>query len=77
MDIKAVTKVLKEIKWNGKIATQRQARKAHKCSECGFLIPAGTGYYEVVFAGSGLSSLKFPDHVHTECLKIDEGVENG
>lgn len=73
MEVKAGREVLKEIRLNGKIATLRQARKAHKCSECGFPIPTGTNYYEVVYAGSGLGSLKFPDRFHIECLEINKG----
>ena len=77
MEVKAGIKALKELRLNGKIATLRHARKAHKCSECGFPIPADTDYYEVVYAGSGLGGLKFPDYVHVECMGMDEGGGGG
>ncbi len=75
MEDKAGIKILKELRFNGKIATLRRARKAHKCCGCGLPIPAGTDYYEVVYGGSGLGSLKFPEHSHIECL--EGGVEHG
>jgi len=58
----------KEVRWNGYIATLRKARTAKKCPACGFLIEPGQEYYEVVKGGGGLGWIKFPDHVHPECL---------
>lgn len=68
---------LKEIRLQGKILTPRRARKAHKCDECGLPIDPGTLYYEGVYGGSGLGGLKFPDHLHIECVKINEGGKDG
>lgn len=53
---------------NGQIATLHCARKTHKCAECGLLIEPGDGFYSVVYGGSGLGGLKFPDAVMTGCL---------
>lgn len=75
MEAKFGVKVLKELRLNGKIATLRQARKAHTCADCGLPIAKGTYYYEVVYAGSGLGSLKFPERNHIECL--EKGGEYG
>lgn len=58
----------KEIRRNGYIATLRKAWTGKKCSNCGWPIEPGTYYYEVVVGGVGLSSLKFPDHVHIDCI---------
>ena len=66
------------IRRNGKIATPRNARKEHRCTECPDPIAAGTLYYEVVLAGSGLGSLKFPARVHPgDCVESNLGVDNG
>ncbi len=65
------------IRRNGKIATPRHARKEHRCNECADPIPARTDYYEVVLAGSGLGSLKFPDRTHAgDCLETNLGEDN-
>ena len=65
----------KEIRRNGYIATLRKARTGKKCAVCGFPIDSGQQYYEIVMGGGGLGSLKFPDHVHLECLNIYLGKE--
>lgn len=52
----------------GRIATITKATKHHRCSVCQEYIIKGTQYYTVTIAGSGLGSIKFPEHVHIECL---------
>lgn len=58
----------KEIRRNGYIATLRKARTGKKCSKCGMPIEPGQEYYEVVIGGSGLGGLKFPGHLHIDCI---------
>lgn len=72
----AVDKATETLRANGKIATLRRARKVHTCTECKYLIPASTDYYEVIYAGSGLGGTKHPDRVHIACLKMNEGGEH-
>lgn len=75
-DPEPAVKVLHEtMRRNGWIATLRRARKNYKCSECGLVILAPSYYYEVVVAGGGLRSLKFPDHVHVGC--VEEFLKRG
>jgi len=62
------TQYIKEIRRNGYIATRRTARKGHKCSSCGLPIEPKEEYYQVVAGGGGLGWLKFPDHLHIDCL---------
>ena len=57
-----------DIRQNGKIAELRKARKCHNCSGCRQPITEGTRYYSVTYAGAGLSSIKFPDRFHAECV---------
>lgn len=74
MEVKASIKVLKELRLHGAIITTRRGTKAHWCSKCKQPIPAHVDYYEVVYGGSGLGGIKFPERVHIECL---EGGEHG
>ncbi|KKN48218.1 hypothetical protein LCGC14_0654800 [marine sediment metagenome] len=62
------TELPKEIRLHGRIATLRRAHKSHRCDECNLLIESGQYYYELVWGGAGLGSLKFPDHVHVDCV---------
>lgn len=65
---------IEDIRQNNKIARQRRARKQHTCAQCGAPILKGDYYWEVVLAGSGLGSIKFPARVHDgECLKLEFG----
>ena len=51
----------------GRVETKK-ARKIHDCNACPRLIFPGSQYY-AIFYGKGLGSLKFPDRIHTWCLK--------
>lgn len=65
----ATVKALSELTVNGKQATLRKARKAHKCTECGLLIEPRTPYYEIILiGGSGVGGFLHPAHVHQECI---------
>ncbi len=77
MKVKAGIELPREIRANGKIATLRRTRKEHCCSRCKEPIPAGLDYYEVIYAGSGLGGIKFPERFHLDCLKSKEGEEDG
>lgn len=46
----------------------KKARKEHACQVCQHPIFPGF-HYLAVFYGMGLGSLKFPDRIHTWCLK--------
>lgn len=64
----------KQISRNGKVATLRHARKQHDCKHCAIPIFPDTYYWEVVLAGSGLGSIKFPTRVHAgDCLEKELG----
>lgn len=67
-ETKASIKALKQLAVDGKIINWRRTRKTHNCTGCKQLIEPRTYCYTVVFAGSGLGSLKFPDYYHDECL---------
>jgi len=67
----------REVRRNGYIATLRKARTGKKCAACGFPIESGQEYYVVVRGGGGLGWLKFPDHVHPECLDAYLGWQCG
>jgi len=60
---------------NGRIAELHLARKSHKCNECGGEIKPFQRYYSVIFAGSGLGGIKYPDRVHDYCVRAFLEVE--
>ena len=51
----------------GRVETKK-ARKEHNCNCCTHPIFPGSAYL-AIFYGKGLGSLKFPDNIHTWCLK--------
>ena len=63
-----ITDMPRESPFQHHIVTVRKAKKEHTCSQCRELIAKGQEYCEVVFGGSGLASLKFPDRVHRNCI---------
>ena len=62
------TEMLERIVSNGRIAELHKARNGYKCDECGQPIEPREYYYSVTWGGSGLGSIKFPDHVHMGCV---------
>ena len=69
MDIRAALKTLGELRVNGKILQLVQARKGHKCTDCGLPIEPQEYYYRVYRGGAGLADIKFPDTVHKHCME--------
>lgn len=57
------------VRREGRIATLTKARKYHHCAECQGCIPPRSYYYSVVFGGSGLGGIKFPERCHIDCLE--------
>ena len=65
-----------DIRVNGKIAQLvRRPRKSYKCHDCGLPTEVGEPYYTVTWAGSGLGSIKFPDHVCAGCIYQHLGIK--
>ena len=54
---------------NQQIATLTTARKAFICKWCGEIIKPREQYYSIIYAGSGLGGLKYPDRVHIDCVE--------
>jgi len=54
---------------NGRIAELHRARKQYICLQSGLPIEPGEYYYSITYAGAGLGGLKFPDHIHVNCIE--------
>ena len=57
------------INQNGRRATLTKARVPHRCCHCQEYIATKAHYYAITINGSGLGNTKFPDRVHTGCLR--------
>ena len=58
-----------EIRFDGKIATLRRAKKTHQCRICSGPIPIGHFYWEIVYGGASVRNSKFPSRTHIgDCL---------
>ena len=57
------------LRQHGERADLLTARTQKSCKVCPLPIVPGQSYYSITTGGGGLASLKFPDRIHTFCLK--------
>lgn len=58
---------------NGKIATLKKARKNHTCCVCHSKIGVDDHYWHIIYAGSGVRSMVYPERVCVNCLEVKMG----
>lgn len=53
----------------GRVIDLKKARRHHYCCICPKPILTEEYYFSIVFGGSGLASLKYPERVHKHCFQ--------